>query len=80
MGDSFVVFLWLVLIVTGSVLEQKFGEYGECGTVLHDMLVDGPGMHLKWSCNDEFSVLCGEFYVFVWYQFGMNHCPFVVIC
>ena len=32
-------------------------------------LVDGPGMHLKWSCNDEFSVcndefsvLCGEFW------------------
>ena len=31
MGDSFVAYLWFVLIITGNVVAQKFGEYGNAG-------------------------------------------------
>ena len=54
-GDSFVATLWLVLITAGKVVAPKFGSMGMRDEFTH-FLVDGPGMHLKWSTNDEFSV------------------------
>ena len=55
---SFGLLRWLSLI-----LGMHFLAFG---TGIHDGLawlwVDGLGMHLKWSCNDGVSVLCGEFW------------------